>query len=126
MAIGALNLLVEILAAHHLETVTIDKLVGVEEGALSAALFRVERRGGKIDDLLHFLSLAQKSLAEFHHVNPIVVTPLRFVALGATKAVVEIESVNVECYALCHIADVCIIKKPSSDGHVHSRKNGGA
>ena len=90
MATGALNLLVEILAAHYLKTVAIDKLVGVEEGALSAALFRVKRRGGKIDDLLHCLSLAQKSLAEFHHVNPIVVTPLRFVALGATKTIVEV------------------------------------
>ena len=28
--------------------------------------------------------------------------------------------------ALSHITDVCIIKKPSSGGHVHSRKNGGA
>ena len=74
----------------------------------------------------HFLSFAKKSTAEFHHVNPIIVTPLRFVALGAAKTVLEIESVNVECYTLCHIAYVCKIKKPSSDGHVHSRKNGGA
>ena len=76
--------------------------------------------------VFHFLSFAKKSLAEFHHVNPIIVTSLRFVALSATKTIVEVESVNVECYALCHITDVCIIKKPSSDGHVHSRKNGGA
>ena len=54
------------------------------------------------------------------------VAPLRLVALGASQAVVEVESVNVERYALCHICDVAKIKKPSSDGHVHSRKNGGA
>ena len=50
----------------------------------------------------------------------------RLVALGSAKTVVEIESVNVEYYALCHIDYACKIKKPSSDGHVHSRKNGGA
>ena len=47
--------------------------------------------------------------------------------IGIKKSsLVEVESVNVECCALCLIAYVCIIKKPSSDGHVHSRKNGGA
>jgi len=49
----------------------------------------------------------------------------RLVALGSAKTVVEVESVDVECYTLCHIRDI-IKKKPSSDGHVHSRKNGGA
>jgi len=126
MAIGALNLLVEILAAHHLEAVAIDEFVGIEESTLAATLLWVERRGSKIDDFLYFLTFAEKSLAEFHHVNPIIVTPLWLVAFGAAKTIVEIESVNVECNALCHIADICIIKKPSSDGHVHSRKNGGA
>ena len=126
MAIRTLNLFVEILATHHFKTVTIDKFVGIEESALTTALLGIKRRGSKIDDLLHFLPFAKKTLAEFHHVNPIVITPLQLVALGATKTVVEVESVNVECYALCHITDVCKIKKPSSDGHVHSRKNGGA
>jgi len=126
VTIGTLNLLVEILAAHHLEAVAVDKFIGIEESTLTTALLRVERRGREIDDLLHFLSFAKESLTEFHHVNPIVVAPLRLVALGASQAVVEVESVNVERYALCHICDVAKIKKPSSDGHVHSRKNGGA
>ena len=32
MTIGTQDLLVEILAAHYLETVTIDEFVGIEEG----------------------------------------------------------------------------------------------
>ena len=63
MAIGTLYLLVEILAAHHLETVAIDEFVGIEESALAAALFRIKWRGGKIDDFLYYLSFAKKSLA---------------------------------------------------------------
>ena len=59
--------------------------LSIEEGSLSAALFRVKRRCGKVDDFLHFLSFAKKTLAEFHHVNPIVVTPLRLVALGSAS-----------------------------------------
>ena len=43
MAIRALNLLVEIFAAHHLETITIDELVCIEKSTLTAALLRVER-----------------------------------------------------------------------------------
>ena len=50
MTIRTLNLLVEILAAHHLEAVAVDKFIGIEESAL-----------------------------------------------------VEVESVDVERYALCHI-----------------------
>ncbi len=126
MAIRALNLLVEIFAAHHLETITIDELVGIEKSTLTAAFLWVEWRGRKIDYFLYFLAFAKESLTEFHHINPIVVGPLRLVALGAAKTVVEVESIDIERYALCHIANVCIIKKPSSDGHVHSRKNGGA
>ena len=49
----------------------------------------------------------------------------KLAALLATGHV-QAESVDVERYALCHICDVVKIKKPSSDGHVHSRKNGGA
>ena len=126
MTIRTLNLLVEILAAHHLEAVAVDKFIGIEESALATTLFGVEGRDREIDDLLHFLSFAKESLAEFYHVNPIVVAPLWLVALGASQAVVEVESVDVERYALCHICNVVKIKKPSSDGHVHSRKNGGA
>ena len=59
--------------------------LSIEEGTLSAALFRVKQRCGKVDDFLHFLSFAKKTLAEFHHVNPIVVTPLRLVALGSAS-----------------------------------------
>ena len=126
MTIRTLNLLVEILTSYNFKAITIEELVGIEESTLTTALLRVERRGGKIDYLLDFLSFTKKTLAEFHHINPIVVCPLRLVALGAAKTVVKVESVNVECYTLCHITDICIIKKPSSDGHVHSRKNGGA
>ena len=95
MTIRTLNLLVEILAAHHLEAVAVDK----EESALATTLFGVEGRGREIDDLLYFLSFAKESLAEFYHVNPIVVAPLWLVALGASQAVVEVESVDVERYA---------------------------
>ena len=90
VAVGALNLLVEILAAHNLEAVAVDKLVGIEESALTAALLGVEGRGREIDDLLHFLPFAKKSLTEFHHVNPVVVAPLRLVALGTSQTVVEV------------------------------------
>ena len=38
MAIGALYLLVEILATHDFEAIAIDKLVGIEEGTLSTVL----------------------------------------------------------------------------------------
>lgn len=126
VTIWTLNLLVEIFATHYLEAVAVDKFVGVEESTLAAALLGVEGRGREIDDFLHLLPLAKESLAELHHVNPVVVAPLRLVALGASQAVVEVESVDVERYALCHSRDVVKIKKPSSDGHVHSRKNGGA
>ena len=126
MTIGALYLLVEIFSAHHLETFTIDKFVRIEESTLTATLLWVEWRGREINHLLHFLAFAKESLTEFHHINPIVVAPLRLVALGATKTVLEVESIDIERYTLCHIANACIIKKPSSDGHVHSRKNGGA
>ncbi len=85
--------------AHHLEAVTVDKFIGIEESALTTALLRVERRGREIDDLFHFLSFTKESLTEFHHVNPVIVGPLRLVALGASQAVVEVESVDVECYA---------------------------
>ena len=126
MAIRALDLLVEILTAHYFKTIAIDKFVGIEESTLSTALLRVKGRGREIDDLLHFLPFAKESLTEFHHVNPVIVGPLRLVALGSAKTVVEVESVDVECYTLCHIRDIIKKKKPSSDGHVHSRKNGGA
>ena len=63
MAIRALYLLVEILAAHDFKTVAIDEFIGIEESTLAAALLWVERRGGKIDDFLHFLSFTEKSLA---------------------------------------------------------------
>ena len=43
MAIGALDLLVKILAPYHLETVAINKLVCIEESTLATALFRVKR-----------------------------------------------------------------------------------
>ena len=69
--------------AHHLEAVTVDKFIGIEESALTTALLRVERRGREIDDLFHFLSFIKESLTEFHHVNPVIVGPLRLVALGA-------------------------------------------
>jgi len=111
MAIRALDLLVEILTAHYFKTIAIDKFVGIEESTLSTALLRVKGRGREIDDLLHFLPFAKESLTEFHHVNPVIVGPLRLVALGSAKTVVEVESVDVECYTLCHIRD--IIKKKS-------------
>lgn len=111
MAIRALDLLVEILTAHYFKTIAIDKFVGIEESTLSTALLRVKGRGREIDDLLHFLPFAKESLTEFHHVNPVIVGPLRLVALGSAKTVVEVESVDLECYTLCHIRD--IIKKKS-------------
>ena len=71
--------------------------------------------------LWHFVTLG----AIRHHIWHDSIAETTFI-LCATKTIVEVESVNRECYALCHIAYVCIIKKPSEDGHVHSRKNGGA
>ena len=100
MTIRTLNLLVEILTSYHFKAITIEELVGIEESTLTTALLRVERRGGKIDYLLDFLSFTKESLAELHHVNPVVVAPLRLVALGASQAIIEIESVDVERYAL--------------------------
>ena len=34
--------------------------LSIEEGTLSAALFRVKQRCGKVDDFLHFLSFAKE------------------------------------------------------------------
>ena len=111
---------------YDVSTISIDEFVGIEECTLAAAFLRVQRWGCKINHFLYLLPITKKSLAEFHHVNPIIICPLRFVTLGATQPVVEIESVDVERYALCHNINVYILKKPSADGHVHSRKNGGA
>ena len=42
VTIGALNLLVEILAAHHLEAVAVNKLVGIKKSTLATILIGVE------------------------------------------------------------------------------------
>ena len=48
VTIGTLNLLVEILAAHHLEAVAVDKLVGIEESA-PICLVMIKKQLGRFD-----------------------------------------------------------------------------
>ena len=44
----------------------------------------------------------------YYTVSPVVITPLRFITLSAPQTVVEIETVNVERYSLCHICAMFI------------------
>lgn len=125
MAVGTLYLFLKVLTANHLETFSIQEFIGVEKGTLPTALLWIERRSCEIDHLFQMLPITEESFAQFYHINPIIVTPMWFIAFCATQAIVKVETVDVKCYSLCHMT-VIKNKKPPSDGHIHSRKNGGA
>ena len=51
----------------------------------------------------------------------VTVGPLRLVALGSAKTVVEVESVDVECYTLCHIRDIIKKSRPRTAMSIQER-----
>lgn len=95
----------QILTSHNFKTFTIQQSIGIKKSTLATIFLRIKRRGSEIYYFFKNLSFSKKTLAKFHHVQPIELVPYRINSFRTLQPEIKIESVNIKCYSFFRIHD---------------------